>query len=116
MRGYWVAGICPTSSRKLKENFTRINLDDILGKIDQLEVSRWSYKFEGRSITHIGPVAEDFYRLFKTGSHEDELHVIDSIGVSLAGVKALSGKINVQQQKIEEFRREVKSLKAQLSN
>jgi hypothetical protein len=116
MHGYWVAGICPTSSRKLKENFTGIAPDDILEKIDQLEVSRWSYKFEGRSIIHIGPIAEDFYRLFKTGSHEDELHVIDSIGVSLAGVKALSGKLSAQQHKIEEFKLEVKGLKAQLNN
>ncbi len=113
MQGYWVAGICPTSSRTLKENFIGINPDDILGKINQLEVSRWNYKFEDESITHIGPIAEDFYRLFKTGSQEDELHLIDSIGVSLAGVKALSGKLNVQQRKIEEFKREVKGLRAQ---
>ncbi|MCX5707777.1 MAG: tail fiber domain-containing protein [Candidatus Omnitrophica bacterium] len=112
--GTLVAGVCPVSSRKLKENFAGIKPDDILGKIDRLEVSRWNYKAEAKSVTHIGPIAEDFNRLFKTGSQEDQLHLIDSAGVSLAGVKALSGKINAQEQEIEELEREVQGLRAQL--
>ncbi|MCX5707776.1 MAG: tail fiber domain-containing protein [Candidatus Omnitrophica bacterium] len=113
-QGNWVSATCPASSRKLKENFVGMDPDDLLGKISQLEISRWNYKSEYKSVIHIGPVAEDFNRLFKTGSKEDVLHLIDSIGVSLAGVKALSGKINAQQQKIEKFKREIQGLRAQL--
>jgi hypothetical protein len=106
--GVWVG----SSSRKLKENFTQLNPDDILQKIDQLDVSRWNFKSEGKPITHIGPVAEEFYRIFKTGDSEEKLATIDSVGVSLAGVKALSQKIKTQQQQIEKLQQEIEGLKS----
>ncbi len=115
VNGTWRNCVCPSSSRKLKEKFVKIRSDDILRKIDRLEVSRWKYKSDDKSVSHIGPVAEDFNRLFKTGSREDELHLIDSIGVSLAGVKALSGKINAQEREIEELEGQVRGLRALLS-
>ncbi|MCX5707779.1 MAG: tail fiber domain-containing protein [Candidatus Omnitrophica bacterium] len=115
IHGTWICPACPSSSRTLKENFAAINLEDILGKIDQLEVPRWNYKSDNRSVTHIGPMAEDFYSLFKTGSRESQLHLIDSAGVSLAGVKDLLAKANRQEQRLEELGREIEDLKVQLS-
>ncbi len=105
--GTWVG----SSSRKLKENFTKLNPDDLLNKINQLDVTRWNFKSEGKAVTHIGPVAEDFYRIFKTGDAEDHLATIDTAGVSLAGVKALSGRARSQQQQIEEQQKQIDDLK-----
>jgi len=65
--GAWISPAAPPSSRKLKENFVKIKSADILRSIDQLEVCRWNYKSKDKS-DHIGPMAEDFYRIFKTGS------------------------------------------------
>jgi hypothetical protein len=112
--GKWQAGVSCPSSRKVKENISAIDLEDILGKIDRLEVSRWNYKSWDKS-DHIGPIAEDFYRLFKTGSREDQLYLTDTIGVSLAGVKALLAKERRQEQRLEELGQEIEELKAQLS-
>jgi hypothetical protein len=114
--GTWVAPAtcCVPSSRTLKENFCRLNKDDILGKLEQLEVSRWNYKTDNKSVTHIGPVAEDFYRIFKTGSKESEMYLMDSVGVSLMGVKALSEKVRTQERRMEELQAEIESLKSQL--
>ncbi len=109
--GTWVG----PSSRTLKENFTRLNSDDILNKIDKLNITRWNFKSEGKEITHIGPVAEDFYSIFKTGDAENHLATIDSVGVSLAGVKALHSKIKAQQKEIEEVKKELGLLRAELS-
>jgi len=83
------------SSRKLKENFTPLNIDDILQKIDQLDISRWNYKSEGSAITHIGPVSEDFRELFKIGDSSETIALIDEGGVALVGIKALSNKLSV---------------------
>ena len=103
------------STRKAKENLTRLNPDEILQQIDQLEVSRWNYKVDDKSVTHIGPVAEDFHRIFKTGDSEKSIALIDSSGVSLAGVKALLEKITMQQQQIEKFQAEMEELKSRLN-
>lgn len=102
------------SSRASKENFVPLDPDKILQKIDQLDVARWNYKAQGY-VTHIGPVAEDFYRLFKTGDSGTELSVIDSIGVSLAGVKALIGEVNAQQKEIEGLQSRLAAIRSRLS-
>ena len=110
--GTWVG----SSSRKLKENFTQLNPDDLLNKINQLDITRWNFKSEGKKITHIGPVAEDFYHLFKTGDAEDHLATIDTAGVSLAGVKALSGKVKSQQKQIEVLKLHNRQLEERLNS
>jgi hypothetical protein len=103
------------STRRAKEHFTPLNPDDILSKIDKLEVTRWNYKAQDKSYTHIGPVAEDFSRIFKTGEFKNQLYIVDPIGVSLAGLKALIGKAESQQQQIEELKNRLVAIKSELS-
>ncbi|MFA4989703.1 MAG: tail fiber domain-containing protein [Candidatus Omnitrophota bacterium] len=105
--GTWIG----SSSRKLKENFIQLDPDDLLNKINQLDITRWNFKSEGKSITHIGPVAEDFYRIFETGDAENHLATLDTAGVSLAGVKALYAKVKSQQNKIESLESSIQQLK-----
>ncbi|MFA5150875.1 MAG: tail fiber domain-containing protein [Candidatus Omnitrophota bacterium] len=110
--GTWVG----SSSRTLKENFIQLNPDDLLNKINQLDITRWNFKSEGKKITHIGPVAEDFYRIFKTGDAENHLATIDTAGVSLAGVKALYGKVESQQKQIEGLKLYTQQLEERLNS
>ena len=110
--GTWIG----SSSRTLKENFTQLNPDDLLNKINQLDITRWNFKSEGKSITHIGPVAEDFYRIFETGDAENHLATLDTAGVSLAGVKALSGKVESQQKQIEGLKLYTQQLEERLNS
>jgi hypothetical protein len=88
----------------------------MLEKIDQLDVSRWNYKAQERYVTHIGPVAEDFYRIFKIGEAEDQLAPQDEIGVSLAGLKALLLKAREQQQQLDELESRVAAINLKLSS
>jgi hypothetical protein len=106
--GYWQI----SCARALKNNIVPLDENEMLQKISELDVSRWNYKAEGPSVTHIGPVAEDFYRLFKTGWSEKELPPTESAGVSLAGVKALSAKLNAQQSRIDRLETAIKNLKS----
>jgi hypothetical protein len=100
-----------SSSRELKENFTKLKAEEILKKISQLEVTRWNYKTEGSAVTHIGPVAEDFWQLFKTGDSDKSIALIDETGVALAGVKALLEKVKTQEQQIVKLQQEIEKLK-----
>ncbi len=85
------------SSRDLKENFTDLNVDEILAKINQLNITQWNYKLEASSTVHIGPVAEEFYDLFKTGGSNKSISTIDPAGVALLGIQSLSKKIETLQ-------------------
>jgi hypothetical protein len=84
-----------TSSRERKENFVALDPQEVLDKIDSLSVERWNYKAEDPSITHIGPVAEEFHAAFNTGGTEGDksISTIDPAGVALLGVQGLSAKV-----------------------
>jgi hypothetical protein len=109
--GVWTGDV---SNRDAKENFAPFDRDDILRKINRLEVTRWNYKIQDKSLTHIGPMAEDFYSIFRMGG-KDSLSSTDTIGVSLAGIKALIEKSDVQEKQIEELERQLSALHLRLS-
>ncbi|HNP00070.1 MAG TPA: tail fiber domain-containing protein, partial [Ferruginibacter sp.] len=92
------------SDRNLKTNFTSLDGKDLLQRIVQLPLSRWSYIKEGNSITHIGPMAQDFFTLFNTGGDDKTISSIDPAGVALAGIQQLA-KEN------EQLRKELEALK-----
>ena len=88
--GAWTNG----SSRDYKENFMTLNYDDVLTKINTLDITEWNYKSEDTSIKHIGPIAEDFYTIFNVGNDSKHISTIDPAGIALAGIKALSNKLD----------------------
>ncbi len=105
------AGLYNPSSKELKENYSEIDNMDILSKIDQLPVMKWNYKDQSDSIGHIGPFAEDFYNAFKLGASNKDIFLSDEVGITMAGVKALSEKVNKQQNEIDLLRKEIGELK-----
>jgi hypothetical protein len=88
--GSWTNG----SSRAFKENFTKLDKTDILNKINNLDITKWNYKVEGPSITHIGPIAEDFFNQFGLGGSNTTISTIDPAGIALIGVQALTQQVN----------------------
>lgn len=102
--GAWTNG----SSRTLKENFTDLNSQDVLGKILQLPITEWNYKTTPDS-KFIGPMAEDFYTLFGLGDSNASIDTISPASLALIGIKALNENLNNQQIQIA-------SLSANLTN
>ncbi len=84
--GTWVNA----SDRNLKENFTDLDSSEILSKINSLPIQRWNYKAENQAVTHIGPVAQDFYSTFGLGGSDTSISTIDPAGVALIGIQVLS--------------------------
>jgi len=82
------------SDVNLKENFTSVNPDDILSKINSLNIQQWNYKKENSSTTHIGPMAQDFYALFGLGGSNTSISTIDPAGIALVGIQALSARLD----------------------
>jgi Chaperone of endosialidase len=85
------------SDRNKKENFQRLDGDAILKKISHLPLTRWNYK--GQSEQHIGPVAQDFYRIFQVGENDKTISTIDPSGIALIGVQELYKKWKTAEKK-----------------
>ncbi len=85
------------SDRNKKENFQPLDGNTILKKISRLPLTRWNYK--GQSEQHIGPVAQDFYRIFQVGENDKTISTIDPSGIALIGVQALYKKWQIAEKK-----------------
>lgn len=93
------------SSKNLKENFQELNSYTFLEKILELPIYEWNYKNENINTKHVGPLAEDFYNLFKLGGEAGNISIstIDPASISLLGVQALNKKILELESKIQEL-------------
>jgi hypothetical protein len=77
-------------NRNIKENFEKINLEELLTRIKNIPVTKWNYKSGDPTIKYIGPVAQDFYAAFQLGGTDSlGINSINIDGVNMAGVQAL---------------------------
>jgi hypothetical protein len=98
------------SDRNIKENVRPVSGSDVLAKISQLEINRWNYQTQDPSIEHIGPMAQDFYRLFGVGDNNTTITTIDPDGIALAAIKELDERNRRLEERMEELTRLVESL------
>jgi hypothetical protein len=107
------------SSRSLKTAFEAVDPLAVLAKVAALPVQGWRYKAEDASTRHIGPVAEDFQRLFGLGDGES-IGTVDADGVALAAIQGLVQKMDqalaAKDAEIAELRQELRSLKDSLTD
>jgi hypothetical protein len=106
--GDWIS----VSDKNKKENFTDIDLNELLNKIDTMPVQQWNYKINSPDVKHIGPVAQDFYAAFKLGDTDVAISAVDEAGVALAAIKALSKKLKEKEAKISDLEKRIEALEA----
>jgi hypothetical protein len=113
--GAWAA----ISDSTLKRNIRPVDGGEVLEKLEELPVSRWSYESQDDSIEHIGPMAQDFYRLFGLGEDDTHISTLDPDGIALVAIKELNNKVKEIEQlrsekakEIDQLRSEVGELKA----
>ena len=105
--GTWVN----VSDFNKKENIVAIEGSTLLNNIMELPINRWSYKGE-TGVTHIGPMAQDFYRIFKVGDNDKAISTIDPAGIALAAIQEQQRIILKQQQLIEQLTKRIEKLEA----
>ncbi|MCY7410754.1 MAG: T9SS type A sorting domain-containing protein [Chitinophagales bacterium] len=104
-----------TSSRSLKEDFSFLDKQEILHKINQLEISKWKYKGTENEY-HIGPMAEDFYAAFKVGHDSQSISTIDPAGIALIGIQALNEENELLKKNLAAQNTEIDDLKNKVSD
>lgn len=99
-----------SSDRNIKENFKPINASEVLEKVAGLPITRWNYKADAE-VTHLGPMAQDFYAAFDLGMDDKHISMVDADGVALAAIQGLNRKLQEESKAKDE---EITELKARL--
>jgi uncharacterized protein YceH (UPF0502 family) len=87
----------------------------VLRKLSSIPVSTWSYRAQERSIRHIGPMAQDFYRAFGVGEDRRHIASVDADGVALAAIKGLNSELQAERQRRHEAERRLARLEARVA-
>jgi len=98
------------SDRARKENIRQVDRREILSKLIQIPISRWSYKGQTGGTEHIGPMAQDFYAAFGLGDDERYISTIDPDGVALAAIQGLHEMLRDKDEKISTLEARVEAL------
>ena len=103
-----------SSTRTLKDNFTEVDVHNILDVVAELPITRWNFKSEGDEVAHLGPMAEDFYQAFGLGTDDKHIATVDSDGVALAAIQALHQKQQAKEQQIRDLTRKLEQKDQQM--
>lgn len=103
--GTWTS----TSSRELKEDFEELDGSEILHKVCSLDIPRWKYKKTNEH--HIGPMAEDFYKLFRVGTDNKSIADLDGAGVALRAIQEQQKEINNLKEEVRQLKEEMNRMK-----
>lgn len=103
-----------TSDINLKEDITTLDQKEILRKINALPITKWKYKGTDNEY-HIGPMAQDFYNLFKLGVDDKGISSIDPAGIALIGIKELSNTVDQLKNENEALRKSIEALTERLN-
>jgi len=104
------------SSRDLKENFTAVDGQEVLGRLAEAPVATWNYKAQDASIRHMGPMAQDFYAAFGLGESDTSITTVDADGVALAAIQGLYQLSQEQAARIDALETQNASLQQRLDD
>jgi hypothetical protein len=99
--------ICPKSDQNIKRDFTSVDPDQILDQLSRLPIGTWSYRAEGTTARHIGPMAQDFTAAFQVGSSDRTILQVDADGVAFAAIQALNARLEALEKRSRELEREL---------
>jgi hypothetical protein len=102
------------SDRNAKTNITPLNPQAVLTKLTNLPISQWAYK-STPTVTHIGPMAQDFHAAFGLGADDKHLAPGDLASVAVVGVQELHKTIEARETTITQQQTEITELKQRLT-
>ena len=105
-------GLADGSDRNRKENFKSVDTAEILEKLASMPVSHWNYK--GDTVTHLGPMAQDFWARFNVGRGVKGIGKIDADGVAIASIQELYKQLKSKDRELEQLREQNGALETRL--
>ena len=94
------------SDRETKEHIVPVDPKSVLKTlVDKVPISTWSY--EGDSVRHMGPMAQDFFDAFGLGDSRRHISSIDADGVAMAALQGLHMLHQEAEEDVDKMRLEV---------
>jgi hypothetical protein len=104
-----------SSDRNLKTDLAETNGLEVLENLDEVTIYTWSARDDPASVSHIGPMAQDFHAAFGVGKDDVSISTIDLDGVALAAIQGLHRIVQEQDEEIDALRQSVAQLDARLA-
>ncbi|AGN01422.1 hypothetical protein L593_07385 [Salinarchaeum sp. Harcht-Bsk1] len=108
------------SSRTLKSDVEPVAGEDVLERVTDLEISRWSYDSQP-GVRHMGPMSEEFHEAFGLGDDEEQISTVDADGVAFAAIQGLAERneetterVETTSDRIDELEAENEALRSEL--
>ena len=102
-----------TSDRHAKKGFVPVDSQEVLRKVASMPISRWQFK-DDDEVSHVGPMAQDFYAAFGLGQDNKHIATVDEEGVALAAIQGLNQKLEERDAEIRDLKRDLSEMKALL--
>jgi hypothetical protein len=103
------------SDKNSKTGITPVSGRDVLRKLVSVPISEWSYRSQGPSVRHIGPMAQDVSRAFGVGEDPRHITSVDADGISLAAIKGLHSELRAERRRRHQLERRLNGLEARLA-
>jgi hypothetical protein len=103
----WLA----VSDSAKKRNIRLVDTKEVLDRVAQLPIKQWSYKSQDPSIEHIGPMAQDFWKLFHLGEDSLGISTIDPDGIALAAIQELQKQNEELRTAVRHYAEELRELR-----
>jgi len=87
-----------SSDRHAKTNLQPVDVREVLAKVTQLPIARWTFK-DSPDGEHMGPMAQDFHAAFGLGTCDTTITSVDPDGVALAAIQGLNQKLTEELQR-----------------
>ncbi|MFO7775475.1 MAG: tail fiber domain-containing protein [Candidatus Hydrogenedentota bacterium] len=110
--GNWVN----SSDRNEKTALESVDSREVLTKVADLPITTWRYHNQAEDQRHMGPMAQDFHRLFGLGNDETSISTVDTAGVSLAAIQGLHEVVEEQKQTIAVQAAQMEALEDRLAD
>lgn len=102
------------SDRNTKRDIEDVDAEELLARLLELPLSRWSYKADAQGARHIGPMAQDFSAVFGLGADDTHLAPADVAGVGLAAAQALKRQLDARSERLRALEERLAALEARL--
>lgn len=104
------------SSRELKSDLQAVNGVRVLEGLIDLPLYRWRYRAQDAGVSHMGPMAEDFYSIFGLGADSKHIDAIDADGVALVAIQALHGELQESEARLSSQAAEIEELRDRIAD
>ncbi len=102
-----------TSDRNSKADIIPADTAALLAGVAALPIATWKFKEE--TVTHLGPMAQDFAAAFHLGSTDTGIATVDADGVALASIQELKKQLDAKDARIATLEREQTATNARLA-